>query len=646
MEINKLTATFGRLENEVLEPGKGLTIINSPNESGKSTWCAFIRTMLYGIDTTERERGGIKPDKVKYAPWSGVPMEGRMEITENDRKITISRQSKGNAPMKEFSAVYTGTNETAPMSPQTAGEELTGMPKGVFDRTVFIRQSGVNVSGNPDLEKRIAAIVSTGDEGRSYTETDEQLRAWQRKRRYNRRGAIPEIENEIAGLNEDLETIRSIADESAEAAASIPRLEAQAAGFEAHILQLRKNQRKAALAQMSESRERLKYAEKAADTAKTDTANKLGILKSSPLGDTEPDKALQNAEHDYKKATQLETIGSFSKSPALPIILTVLAVIALIAGALFLREAMIAGGVFLIAAAAAFMSFNRSKTSAENARRELKSILLNYRANSPDEILKQAKAHAQAYKEWEASAAAEQKYSGELERLRYEQKTLDDHMLSQLDFSADGSSEAAAAAREQARIKEALIIAREGVAASRGRLEAIGDPMVIESQVLTAGDKLAELEAQYGSLALAIDTLRDANTEIQTRFSPRLGKRATELMSRLTGGRYDELTIDRQMSAKARVSGDISSRESAFLSAGALDQLYFALRIAMCELALTGEACPMILDDALVNFDDNRMALALDLLLELSGSRQILLFTCHRREAEYFRENPAVTIIP
>ena len=646
MEINKLTATFGRLENEVLEPGKGLTIINSPNESGKSTWCAFIRAMLYGIDTTERERGGMKPDKVKFAPWSGTPMEGRMELVHNDREITITRRSKGAVPMKDFSAVYTGTSEPVPLNPLTAGEELTGMPKGVFERTVFIRQSGVSVSGNPDLEKRIAAIVSTGDEGSSYTETDEQLRAWQRKRRYNRRGAIPELENQISGLNSDLETIRAIANEAAAVEESIPKLEAQAAELEEQVVQLRKNQRKTTLARMSESREKLHDAEQAADAAKADTASKLNVLRSSPLGEIAPEEAVEKAENDYEKAVQLEHISNFSKSPALSIILAVLAVLALIAGVLFLREVMIAGGVLLIAAAASFISVNKSKQSAENARYEFEDILKDYRVNSSDEILQRANAHVQAYNLWAAAAEAERNHIRELELRRNEQNNLDDRMLSDLDFSSSGSNEAAAASREQSLIRESLIIARESAASSRGRLDAVGDPLVIESQLLAARDRLTELEEQYDALSLAIDVLKDANTEIQNRFSPRIGRRATEFMSRLTGGRYDELTIDRQMAAKARLTGDVSSRESAFLSAGALDQMYFALRLAMCELALSDMACPMILDDALVNFDDERMALALDLLLELSETRQILLFTCHKREAEYLKNDLSVTIIP
>ena len=58
-----------------------------------------------------------------------------------------------------------------------------------------------------------------------------------------------------------------------------------------------------------------------------------------------------------------------------------------------------------------------------------------------------------------------------------------------------------------------------------------------------------------------------------------------------------------------------------------------AVRLGACNLVLPQEEpCALVLDDALANFDDSRMALALACLEELGEERQILLFTCHSRE--------------
>ena len=64
-----------------------------------------------------------------------------------------------------------------------------------------------------------------------------------------------------------------------------------------------------------------------------------------------------------------------------------------------------------------------------------------------------------------------------------------------------------------------------------------------------------------------------------------------------------------------------------------MDQLYLAVRLAVAE-ALT-PASPVVLDDALVRFDDTRMAAAMELLKEESVNKQILVFTCQERETKY-----------
>ena len=65
-------------------------------------------------------------------------------------------------------------------------------------------------------------------------------------------------------------------------------------------------------------------------------------------------------------------------------------------------------------------------------------------------------------------------------------------------------------------------------------------------------------------------------------------------------------------------------------SDGTIDQLYLALRLAVAE-ELTPDS-PLILDDALVRFDDTRMQAALAILEDMAKSRQVILFTCQQRE--------------
>ena len=125
MIIRHMQGTFGTLDGEQLRLDTGLNIIYAPNESGKSTWCAFLRAMLYGIDTSQRARAGFVPDKQKYAPWSGKPMAGELELEQDGKRITIRRWTEAkSAPMRAFSAVYTGTDIPVPgLTATDAGEQ-------------------------------------------------------------------------------------------------------------------------------------------------------------------------------------------------------------------------------------------------------------------------------------------------------------------------------------------------------------------------------------------------------------------------------------------------------------------------------------------------------------------------------------------
>ena len=82
--IRKMSATFGRLQNQSLELQDGLNIIEAPNEAGKSTWCAFLSAMLFGINSRERDKAGFIADKNRFAPWAGVSMSGRLDCLAGD----------------------------------------------------------------------------------------------------------------------------------------------------------------------------------------------------------------------------------------------------------------------------------------------------------------------------------------------------------------------------------------------------------------------------------------------------------------------------------------------------------------------------------------------------------------------------------
>ena len=205
MRIYRMTATFGKLENETLTLKPGLNIIEAPNEWGKSTWCAFLLAMLYGLDTRAKTTKTALADKERFAPWSGVPMAGRIDLNWNGRDITIERSTKGRTPMGVFRAYETESGLAIPeLTAANCGAELLGVEQSVYRRAGFIRQSDMPVTQDDALRRRLNDLVTTGDETGDSEKLARELKELKNKCRYNRTGLIPQAEARRRELEETI----------------------------------------------------------------------------------------------------------------------------------------------------------------------------------------------------------------------------------------------------------------------------------------------------------------------------------------------------------------------------------------------------------------------------------------------------------
>lgn len=634
MIIRHMQGTFGTLDGEQLRLDTGLNIIYAPNESGKSTWCAFLRAMLYGIDTSQRARAGFVPDKQKYSPWSGKPMAGELELEQDGKRITIRRWTEAaNAPMRAFSAVYTGTDIPVPgLTATDAGEQLTGVSAEVFQRSAFIGQGGLVVTGTPELERRISAIVTSGEEASSYTEADAQLRAWLRRRRSGQHGALPELEQRIADTETQLHRLERNAQEQAACAAELRETEAELQTVTDQMNAARQRQRRAALSSMGEEKSNLRTLEQALEQARRDAAAKRTALEQTHFGVQTPDEAGETAERDAQRAQALSDTAAHGGKPYFWIAALVLAALCAVLGYLVAQPLYYAAIALAAAALVLLIVAANGRQRAQQASAALGKLLRSYGAQDADGIYYQAEVHRAAYRACAAAMETERRAAAALEDAREHQCETHERLLQSLDFES-GTGEAAALYQRRSALESVRTRLRTQQAQLTGAALAVGDPMALKSEHAQLLEQRDALERQYAALALAIETLGRADAELQSRFSPQLAQKAADYMDYLTGGRYDELVLARDLSAKARSADDSTPRDTAYLSAGTADLLYLSVRLALCELTCpTDDPCPLVLDDTLVNFDDARAARARALFREIAQHRQVILFTCHERD--------------
>ena len=713
MTITRLQATFGCLENAELRLEEGLNLLQLPNESGKSTWCAFLLAMFYGVDSSERARGDQLPVKTRYAPWSGAPMTGLMELRFQGRDITITRSSDRRGSFNQFRAVYSDSSEPVPgLTAENCGRTLLGVEKSVFERSAFLRQAGHRVGSDPALEARLQALVTTGEEGVSRTQAAEVLRDARNRLGRPKTGKLSKVEAELASVEQSLQSLRDLDQQifslTAEAAAQRREL----ARLEDQLAQAKTQQQLAKQRQLDEALNQAQDATRAANEAiqlaqglpdeqtlirLAQEAAALPPRPRAPEPSLPPQPVapapLRNLTGEAFDAQLQKDLADFDAPDALPrpnLLPMILAVLLAACGLVALFFLLPLGlGLILVGMVTGYFALRIRKKEAQAAQKadELRAeVQKKYAAVSRDEILRQAERYradaavylgqrAELAKRQQAYALAQADYArqvgaflAKLSRIA-PAKTPEQAVQALQDAlrrrrGADQAKAAANQARsyysnlksalgpitlpdgpvspepiDQAAAEAELRSARSHLAALesrldrlRGQLSAMGDPdaLTLRQEALQA--ERETLQLHVSALDTALAALDSAGEEVQRRISPALSRRAGELMSQLTNERYDQVRMDAELRLTARLSGQIEPKSASFLSIGAADQLYLALRLAICELAL-GQEAPLVLDDALVMFDEDRCARALRLFRELAGTRQILLFTCQSREA-------------
>lgn len=723
MIIRQMRANFGKLRGATLDLRPGMNLLCLPNETGKSTWSAFLLAMLYGVNTREQSRksGGVLPDKERYKPWDGSAMSGAIDLVWNGRSITIERRSK-RAPLNQFSAYDTDSGAPIPeLTAENCGLLLCGVERSVFERTAFIRQLGLGVGKDDALEARLNALVSTGEEGLSATQLLAELNNLHNRLARTSTGRIPRRTAELDQKKRQLAELRALQDEifrltarRADAAAELARLDALAAQAEA----AETAKKRAGLVRMEAEADaqealcgrlradaeglpeeetlqalqrELDAAERSLSTARMDAA----FAAADPPEPQAPacfagmrgEEAVQAVRADQKAAEALAAQTAPKRPAALYALMALAAVLAVAAAVLLPAARLLAplAGVLLEAGLLTVILVRKSREAqAERRRLERLAALPNkYGVDDLAQAVTLAERFAADRRAYEADCAERQRERKRLadraaqaqaaldavlervpaahadaadcrtwlgdalqarRRLATEQRALE-HLKAQLaslravlgelpqtDAAVPAEPVDTARLAYERRNAAALLerLERE-LSHSTGACSMLGDAVELEAEIGRLAEENARDTAAVAAIELAQRAVETADNELRAQFSPQLAREAGTILAELTGGKYAAMLLEPDMSLSVREAGGTVMHRANAMSCGTSDQMYLALRLAMSRRLLPPDA-PLILDDALVNFDDARAAAALALLRREAGTRQIILFTCRNFE--------------
>lgn len=608
---------FGKFHDLSVSFDKDLNVVYGKNEAGKSTLHTFIRCMLLGL---ERGRGrAARADLYsKYEPWQNKAVYGgRMRVEKDGVIYRLERNFQKD--QKAFVIV----NETAgkEIEPTKGFMDflLGGLTETAYNNTISIGQLKCVTEGGmvTELRNYIANMNTTGNLSLNITKATSYLK---NRRKEFERQLTPEAARTYTALLTEIKNI--------EKEISAPEYENQ--------LQTYQDLRSQVKNQLSE-----KQTER--ETLLQKIAKGRQALDGAQFTDEASIHAYQeNARNTYAHYKEVADAASRRGRSVLPVIMLVLAVFcALGAGALgFLSSqtfdpvvfgtgalisvstgvahytvglicALSAAAVFFFAVGLIFFMKNHSlKQELSMTEKLLQEIFSRHLGDSSisGEAMTAFESRMEEFirlsQVLERSEQSVQEQASEINALQAKETDCDDAISRQQ--------------KAQWELEKRL----DHLAHCKDQTESL-------KQVLAENDRIRE---EITAIDLALETMTKLSATIRDSFGLYLNKTASELISGITGGIYDSMSVDESLNVFMNTRTRLVPVEQ--VSSGTMDQIYLALRLAAAKLIQPeGDYMPLIFDDSFVLYDEDRLHTALK-WLKKAYPGQIIIFTCHQREAQ------------
>ncbi len=205
------------------------------------------------------------------------------------------------------------------------------------------------------------------------------------------------------------------------------------------------------------------------------------------------------------------------------------------------------------------------------------------------------------------------------------QKYADNKDYSDIDFDA-AENEKERIADKLSEIKQRITALDTELVTSFRNFE---QPEILKKEIEELEEELSLQKEFCDCSEIALEVLKDSFAMVRKSYGKNLEEKTKEIFRKLTAGRYGAVNVSKSLDLTVEQNGVFGMRETGYLSTGTEDQAFLALRLAICSLISEKEPFPVMLDDALANYDDNRTSIAIEYLKEYAKTNQVLLFTCH-----------------
>jgi len=201
---------FGCLHNYDYEFEDGLNVVLHDNGWGKTTMGVFLKAMLYGFGS-RRSKDITENERRRYLPWQGGKYGGSLDFEAEGVRYRIFR-TFGETPRFDRTKILNlDSKTTARIDPENIGENLFRLDVSAFQRSVFINQNGLSMSGAASsIHTRLNALVSQANDVAAFdgaiAKLTTQIKLYEKT---GARGQIGNITRQISVLERQRDQLES-----------------------------------------------------------------------------------------------------------------------------------------------------------------------------------------------------------------------------------------------------------------------------------------------------------------------------------------------------------------------------------------------------------------------------------------------------
>lgn len=271
---------FGKLSSREFNFSAGINTVKADNGYGKSTLAAFIKAMLYGLPDTKSQKLE-ENERRKFEPWQGGTWGGSLEFEFSGKNYRIERKFSKKASGDETKIFDTDTGKELFFNNGNVGEEIFGIDREGFERTVFLSEKSFSEKNeNASIAAKLSDLSGVSfDMGamRSALELLEEQRKFYHKQSGS--GAIDDVKRHLSEAELRLDGLKLLEKEHLSDVEKLDGLLKEQASISLSIKEIKEKIVKANEDKLIISRREEKEKRLAAEAARIKE-----ISKSFPLG--------------------------------------------------------------------------------------------------------------------------------------------------------------------------------------------------------------------------------------------------------------------------------------------------------------------------------------------------------------------------